>query len=123
MTDDAESVRWDRHQSHLQTRLSNQLKQNRFCDITLACEDGQILKAHRSILCACSDYFDNILSITYTGRDTVVILKDCEYEDVKLLIQYMYSGEISVKQVSTRRYSNNIEYEPKKWQTKGYNGI
>lgn len=100
--ENAESVRWDSHQNHLQTRLLNQLKQNRFCDVTLALEDGQTLEVHRAILCACSEYFDNILSVTYTGRDTVVILKDCEYEDVKLIIQYMYSGEISVKQVSTR---------------------
>lgn len=79
--------------------FSHQFYQGRFCDVTLASEDGQTVKAHRSVLCACSGYFDTVLSRITTDKDTLVILKDCSIVEIKLLISFMYNGEISVDRV------------------------
>lgn len=96
-----QNVRWDHHQSHLQAMLSSQLDQERFCDVTLACEGGQILKVHRSILCATSGYFDAVLSDTTVNKETLVIMKDSKFDEIKLIIDFVYHGEISVEQVSS----------------------
>lgn len=92
-------VRWDNHRNHLQTMFSHQFYQGRFCDVILACEDGQTIKAHRSVLCACSGYFDSVLNRIAADKDTLVILKDCNIFEIKLLISFMYNGEISVDRV------------------------
>lgn len=96
-------VRWDFHQSQLQTSFTHQLKQGRFCDLTIACDGGETLKAHRSILCACSGYFDSVLIDAGVGKDTLVILKDCDFREVSLIIEFMYNGEICVDQVSCEK--------------------
>lgn len=77
-----------------------QLKNGRFCDITLVCDNGQMLRAHRSVLCACSTYFDNILSKSTAEKETIVIMRECKFAELKLLLEYMYNGVISVDKVS-----------------------
>lgn len=70
-----------------------------FCDVTLACE-GQTIRAHRVVLCACSTYFDSILTNRYTDKDPIVIMKGCKFDDIRCLIEFMYKGEINVEHVS-----------------------
>lgn len=76
------------------------MDQGRFCDVKLACEGGQTLRAHRSVLCASSGYFDAVLSSDAAPKETIVIMKDCKLDDLQLLIEFIYKGEISVEQVS-----------------------
>lgn len=95
-----ESIRWCLHERHLQSMFALQYLQDRFCDVTLACKNGQTIRAHRTILCACSGYFDTVLADGSSGKDTLVIMKDCDYQDIQLLVQFMYYGEINVNEVS-----------------------
>lgn len=67
--------------------------------MTLACE-GQIIRAHRVVLCACSTYFDSMLTNYSIEKDTIIIMKDAKFSDVKYLIEFMYKGEINVEHVS-----------------------
>ncbi|XP_055301355.1 protein tramtrack, beta isoform isoform X2 [Sitodiplosis mosellana] len=89
-------LRWKYHHSNLQTMFSQLLDREAFCDVTLACE-GQTLRAHRVVLCACSTFFDSILTNRYTDKDPIVIMKDCKFEDIRCLIEFMYKGEINVE--------------------------
>lgn len=79
--------------------FSQLLDRECFCDVTLACE-GRTLRAHRVVLCACSTYFDSILTSGNSDKETIVIMKDCRFDDVKCLIDFMYKGEINVEHVS-----------------------
>lgn len=92
-------LRWKYHHSNLQTMFSQLLDRGCFTDVTLACE-GQLIKAHRVVLCACSTFFDSILTNRYTDKDPIVIMKDCKFEDIRCLIEFMYKGEINVEHVS-----------------------
>lgn len=94
-------LRWKYHHSNLQTMFSQLLDRGCFCDVTLACE-GRTLKAHRVVLCACSTYFDSILTNGCSDKDPIVIMKDCKFDDIKCLIEFMYKGEINVEHVSTQ---------------------
>lgn len=100
-----QNVRWDNHQSNLQTMFSWQLEQERFLDITLASQDGQTIKAHRAVLCAASGYFDTVLTNTTVGKETLVILKDINFDEIKQIIDFVYHGEISVEQVVWSAFS------------------
>lgn len=92
-------LRWDSHEMHLKRMFTHQMDAGRFTDITLACEGGQTLKAHRSVLCACSEYFNSVLTDANWDRDTLVIMKDCNFDVMQLLLTFFYIGEISVQQV------------------------
>lgn len=67
-----------------------------FTDVTLAV-DGQLLKAHKMVLSACSPYFQ-ALFVNHQEKHPIVILKDVPYADMKSLLDFMYRGEVSVDQ-------------------------
>lgn len=92
-------IRPDLHQCRLQAAFTRLHRRERFCDVTLACEGGRTIRAHRVVLSANSRYFDNVLTNANLDRDTVFIMKDCNYDDVKLIIDFIYNGEINVEQV------------------------
>ncbi|XP_058820839.1 transcriptional regulator Kaiso [Topomyia yanbarensis] len=90
-------LRWKYHHSNLQTMFSQLLDRGCFCDVTLACE-GQTIRAHRVVLCACSTYFDQLLTnCSTTEKDPIIIMRDAKFEDIKCLIEFMYKGEINVE--------------------------
>ncbi|XP_036318356.1 longitudinals lacking protein, isoforms H/M/V isoform X2 [Rhagoletis pomonella] len=92
-------LRWKYHHSNLQTMFSQLLDRGCFCDVTLACE-GQLIRAHRVVLCACSSFFDTVLTNYASERDPIIIMKDVTFADVKCLIEFMYKGEINVEHAS-----------------------
>lgn len=88
----------------MQASFSRQVEDGHFCDVKITCDGGKTLQAHRSILSAFSDFFSAILIEHASERDYVIIIvKDWQYEDMKLLLDFMYMGEISLKQVSVGR--------------------
>ena len=54
------SLRWNNHHSTLVTVLDKLLERETFVDVILAAE-GQFIKVHRLVLCACSQYFEVML--------------------------------------------------------------
>ncbi|XP_076161353.1 uncharacterized protein LOC143143681 isoform X1 [Ptiloglossa arizonensis] len=87
-------LRWKYHHSNLQTMFSQLLERQAYCDVTLACE-GKTLRAHKVVLSACSTYFDTILS-QYEEKDPIVIMRDVKFSDIKVLVEFMYKGEINI---------------------------
>jgi len=53
-------VSWDDHSTHLVARLGYLLERQQLVDVTLMCNTHS-LKVHRSVLAACSPYFEVIL--------------------------------------------------------------
>lgn len=106
-------LQWDHHRSHLQTMFSHQLDQGRFCDVTLAAGDGgQTMNAHRSVLCATSGYFDAVLNNDTPQKETLVIMRDYKFDDLKLLVEFMYNGQITVEQgslASLKKTANDLQ--------------
>ena len=51
------SLRWNNHHNTLVTVLDKLLQRETFVDVILAAE-GQFIKVHRIVLCACSQYFE-----------------------------------------------------------------
>ncbi|KAG5897668.1 hypothetical protein JTB14_011478 [Gonioctena quinquepunctata] len=89
-------LRWNNHQSNLLSVFDQLLHDESFVDVTLAVE-GQLLKAHKMVLSACSPYFQ-ALFINHPDKHPIVILKDVPYSDMRCLLDFMYRGEVSVDQ-------------------------
>ena len=66
-----------------------------FTDVTLATVDNQQINAHKVILSSCSPVFRNIL-LKNRHQNPLIYLKDVQYYDLNLLLEYIYLGECQV---------------------------
>ena len=65
--------------------------------ITLACEDGEQLKAHRVILAASSPFFQNLLRKAIHPHP-LIFMRGVKYEDLLAIVDFLYCGEANVHQ-------------------------
>ena len=50
-------LRWNEYQDNIKSSFGNLRDDNDFADVTLACDDGQQLEAHKVILASSSPFF------------------------------------------------------------------
>ena len=66
-----------------------------FADVTLACEDGQQVKAHKVILATSSPFFLNLLGIN-THAHPLVFMRGLKFNDLVAILDFVYLGEVRV---------------------------
>lgn len=89
-------LRWNNYQTNL-TNVFDQLLQNEsFVDVTLAC-DGNSIKAHKMVLSACSPYFQSLFHDN-PCQHPIVIMRDVKWPELTAVVEFMYKGEINVRQ-------------------------
>ena len=54
-------LKWNDFQENVNSAFGNLREDNEFADVTLACEDGQQIEAHKVILAASSPFFQTLL--------------------------------------------------------------
>ncbi|KAK6645467.1 hypothetical protein RUM43_001744 [Polyplax serrata] len=80
------------------TSVFHQLLQTEsFVDVTLSCNDSS-LKAHKVVLSACSSYFQKLLIQNPCNHPTIIMPPDVPFNDLKIIIDFVYRGEIDVDQ-------------------------
>jgi len=95
-------LRWNNHHSVLISVLNSLLQKELLVDVTLAAE-GQYIEVHRIVLCACSKYFEELLS-SHKKKQSIIFLSNVTITDLKALVEYMYSGEVNVTQEQLPRF-------------------
>lgn len=104
-----EYIRSDNFSDELQSTFVAFHEENRLHDVTLACDGGQTMMAHRAILCANSRYFKNVLT-DRDRNDVVVIMRGYSAHLTKLIIDFMYYGRVTVKEVSKMKFLTKVEH-------------
>ena len=82
--------------------LADLRQEEDFFDVTLAI-DGRQLRAHKLILSACSFFFRKLLRIN-AAPNPVIVLWDVSYEDMLNILDFMYNGEVRVKQANIQNF-------------------
>ncbi|XP_063987737.1 zinc finger and BTB domain-containing protein 14-like [Diachasmimorpha longicaudata] len=90
------SLVWNSFPTNLSSGLYSLLSDEHLVDVTLAAE-GKILRAHKLILSVCSTYFRDLFKGN-NCKHPIVILKDVNYRDLYAMLQFMYQGEVNIKQ-------------------------
>ena len=68
-----------------------------FTDVTLACEDGQQVEAHKVVLIASSPFFQNILKRNKHPHP-LIYMRGVRPENLMAMVDFFYHGETNVYQ-------------------------
>ena len=79
-----------------------------FSDVTLVCEDGQQVTAHKVILAASSPFFHKILK-TNKQLHPIIYMRGVRFEELVAIIDFLYHGEASIYQENLDVFLNLAE--------------
>lgn len=85
-----------RSETSITTIFEDMYLNERLVDVTLSCSDGQ-LQAHKLVLAACSPYFSSLFdNLPNVFHYPVIIIKDLQIEDLRLIMEFMYKGQLTI---------------------------
>jgi len=90
-------LKWNDFQNNTNAAFGSLRNNNNFTDVTLACEDGQQLEAHKVILAASSPFFQNLLERNKHPHP-LVYMRGVKSQDLNSIVDFLYFGEASVHQ-------------------------
>ena len=90
-------LKWNDFQENINSAFGNLSKEREFADVTLACEDGQQVEAHKMILAASSPFFRNLLQKNKHSHP-LIYMRGVQSEILLAVIDFLYLGEANVFQ-------------------------
>ena len=90
-------LNWKNFQQNISTAFRDLRSDNDFADVTLACEDGHQVSAHKVILASSSPFFMNILKM-YKNPHPLIFMKGVKSEELSALVDFLYFGEANIEQ-------------------------
>lgn len=116
------SLCWNNFNTNLSAGFHESLCRGDLVDVTLAAE-GQLVKAHRLVLSVCSPYFRKMFTQMPANQHAFVFLKDVSSSALKDLIQFMYCGEVNVRQEALPAFISTAEALQIKGLTESNDGV
>ena len=90
-------IQWNDFQDNIKSVFGNLRENNDFTDVTLACEDGQQVEAHKVILAASSPFFQKLLG-SNKHPHPLIYMRGMKTEDLFAIVDFLYRGEANVFQ-------------------------
>ena len=92
-------LKWNDYQDNVNSAFGSLREDNDFADVTLACEDGQQIEAHKVILASSSPFFQNLLKMNKHPHP-LIYMKGVKHEILLAVVDFLYFGEANVFQES-----------------------
>merc|ERR1712204_77473 len=90
-------LKWNDFQENAISAFGTLREDKEFADVTLACEDGSQVEAHRVILASSSPFFLNLLRRNKHPHP-LIYMRGLKSEDLVAMIDFLYFGEANVYQ-------------------------
>jgi len=90
-------LKWNDFQENAISAFGTLREDREFADVTLACEDGQQVEAHKVILASSSPFFLNLLKRNKHPHP-LIYMRGLKSEDLVAMIDFLYFGEAKVNQ-------------------------
>merc|ERR1712129_349024 len=85
-------LKWNDFQDNINTALGILRSEHEFSDVTLACEDGEQVEAHKVILAASSPFFKNLLRRNKHPHP-LIYMRGVKSGDLVAIVDFLYYGE------------------------------
>jgi len=95
MTSEKFCLQWKEFQENVRHSYKDVRRTGEFSDVTLACEDGQQIRAHKVILSASSTFFRDLLSTN--DHPQPLLLRGLKGSDLINVVDFIYHGEVEVE--------------------------
>ena len=96
-TDEKLCLQWNDFKKNVTSAFGDLRQDKEFTDVTLACEDGQQVEAHKLVLIVSSPFFQNIL-LKNKHPHPLIYIRGVRYEDLSAMLDFIYRGEANVFQ-------------------------
>ena len=96
-SDEKLRLQWNDFQENISSAFKDLRDDKEFTDVTLACEDGQQVEAHKVVLISSSPFFKNLLQRNKHPHP-LVYMRGMKSEDLVALIDFLYNGEANLFQ-------------------------
>ena len=94
-------LQWNDFKENISSAFGDLRQDQEFTDVTLACEDGQQVEAHKVVLVASSPFFLSILKRNKHPHP-LIYMRGVTPENLKAMVDFFYHGKASV-------YQENLE--------------
>ena len=98
-SDEKLCLQWNDFQTNLTSAFRDLREDKEFTDVTLACEDGQQVEAHKVVLISSSPFFKRLLQRN-KHMHPLIYMRGLESTDLVAMIDFLYHGEANVYQVN-----------------------
>ena len=94
-------LQWNNFQENVKNAFGHFRDSTDFADVTLACEDGRQIEAHKVVLAASSPFFQRILKKN-NHIHPLIYMKGIKPDDLTAIVDFLYFGKANV-------YQENLE--------------
>ena len=111
-------LQWNDFKQNISASLGDLRSDKDFTDVTLVCEDGQQVEAHKVILVASSPFFKELLRKNKPSH-TLVYMRGLKGPDLVSIVDFLYFGEANVMQENFESFLELADELKLKGLTKG----
>jgi len=97
MEDEKLCLKWNDFQENVISSFGTLREDSEFADVTLACEDGHQVEAHKIILASSSPFFLNLLKRNKHPHP-LIYMRGVNSKELVAMIDFLYHGEANVYQ-------------------------
>ena len=88
-------LQWNEFQENASTAFGSLRDDPDFADVTLVCEDGQQVEAHKVILAASSLFFQNMLRRNKHPHP-LIYMRGVKSDDLGAIVDFLYFGQVNI---------------------------
>ena len=88
-------LQWNDFQDNVKSAFGNLREGSDFADVTLACEDGHQIEAHKVILAASSPFFQAILKKNKHSHP-LIYMRGIKSVDIMAIVDFLYYCQANV---------------------------
>ena len=88
-------LQWNDFKETIKASFGSLREDEDFADVTLACEDGKQMEAHKVILASSSPVFENILKRNKHVHP-LLYMRGMKSKDLLAVLDFLYCGETNV---------------------------
>jgi len=115
-------LKWNDFQGSISSSLGALRTTSDLLDVTVQC-GVESLQCHRLVLSACSDWFKAVFrALPAVTQHPVIVLWEATARDMALLLDFMYNGEVNVKQENLNSFLALAEKLSVRGLTQGQGG-